>query len=226
MLFANDRMKLVTLISSDSLRWKTGCNSVTTHNLVTYILYSLRLSTDEFLRQIRFIVSLDFHIFLLKNQRHPICDILRKESHVWIYQFNHILHSHTKARRILPGTKIFLRYIPKDSEESRKQEKKWNEMKENKRKPEKSYISVESSYFSKSSYSIQIFPREIYQNLPLTNHRQGNKTKQNKERTKKKKRRRKWKSLRHMLAHISYRPKLLSTCNENSHQTSTENYIE
>lgn len=29
-----------------------------------------------------------------------------------------------------------------------------------------------------------------------------------------------------MLAHISYRPKLLSTFNENSHQTSTENFIE
>lgn len=77
--------------------------------------------------------------------------------------------------------------MPKDSEESRKQEKKWNEIKENKRKPEKSYISVESSYFSKSSYSIQIFPREIYQNLPLTNHRQGNKTKQNKTKKEQKK---------------------------------------
>lgn len=154
MLFANDRMKLVTLISSESSRWKTSSNSVAKHNLVIYILYSSRLSTDEFLRQIRFIASLDFHIFLLKNQRYPICDILRNESREWIYQLNQILHSHAKAQRILPGTQILLRYIPKDSEESRKQDKKWNEMKENKRKSGKSYISVES-------YAIVLFQKII-----------------------------------------------------------------
>lgn len=75
-------------------------------------------------------------------------------------------------------------------------------MKENKRKPEKSYISVESSYFSKSSYSIQIFPLEIYQNLPLTNHRQGNKTKQNKEKTKKKKKKKMKITKTHASAHF------------------------
>lgn len=163
MLFANDRMKLVTLISSESLRWKTSSNSVATHNLLTYILYSSRLSTDEFLHQMRFIVSLDFHIFLLKKISDIPFAIFYERSYTYGSTSLTKSYIHTrKLREFFLGHKFcYVTYqkILKKAENRTRNEMKWKKINEN---LERAICPISENH---------LIVREIHQNLPLTNHR-------------------------------------------------------